>query len=42
VAELSQPDLPLFLIGCPNPFSGGQPELHTVLIQQGARIGFLF
>jgi hypothetical protein len=27
VAELSQPDLPLFLIsGCPNPFSGGQPE----------------
>ena len=27
VAELTQPDLPLFLIsGCPNPFSGGQPE----------------
>jgi cytochrome c peroxidase len=27
VAELSQPDLPLFLIsGCPNPFSGGQAE----------------
>jgi cytochrome c peroxidase len=27
VGELSQPDLPLFLIsGCPNPFNKGQPE----------------